>query len=76
MAVEWIFAALLLSSLCYASMALAAWPYARPAVPLWLLVLAVLLPPFFPLLLLFVLTRPVVVPQAVLVVERRSGERV
>ena len=61
----------------YATMTVLLWPYARPVVPLWIIVFAILFPPFFPFLVFYVLffaipVAPVVVEQPVYVVEGRS----
>lgn len=45
-------------TLCYAASASAAWPRARPRIPLWFFLLFVFFPPFFPFLLLFLFLRP------------------
>ena len=50
--------------MCYVASASAAWPHARPRIPLWFFVFAVLFPPIFPFLLLFLF----VIPPAPLVV--------
>ena len=51
----WISIPILLSSLFYCAVVLMTWPYARPLVPLWLLFLCILVPPFFPFLAFYLL---------------------
>ena len=46
------------STAFYGTLALCAWPRARPVFPLSLFLLAFLLPPFFPFLLLYVFLLP------------------
>ena len=79
----WILVPTLLGGALYASAAMCVWPRARPLLPLWLLLPAILLPPLFPLLLFYLLflfwatPRPVVVVGAspVSVVTARFGGR-
>lgn len=39
----------------YLCLALCVWPYARPVLPIWVFLLAVLVPPLLPLLLFYML---------------------
>lgn len=79
--VAWIVVPVLLGVLIYATLALFVWPYARPVVSPWLLVLCILLPPLFPFLLVFVLFSLCFVPPVVVstrdvyVVETRGRVR-
>jgi hypothetical protein len=52
---EWVVVPLFLGLLAYSSLVLMTWPYARPVFPLWLLVFAILVPPFFPFLWFYLL---------------------
>lgn len=57
----WVAAAISISlflTLCYAASASAAWPRARPRIPLWFFLLVVFFPPFFPFLILFLFLTP------------------
>lgn len=89
--VAWIVFPIALGALLYTAAAACVWPYARPLFPLWILLLCILFPPFFPLLLFYLLfalafgayRRPVVVwvpppaPRArPAVTVRRSGNAV
>jgi hypothetical protein len=53
-----------------------AWRYARPVTPLWLLVFVILIPPFLPLLLFYLLflsySVPLSAPQIVVVAPREG----
>ena len=70
--------------LVYATLSMFVWPYARPLLPLWLIVFAILLPPFFPFLLFYVLfvvllftpVEPVYVVEVEPVSDRRVDRRV
>ena len=64
----------------YMALAVCVWPYARPILPLWILLFAIFVPPLFPLVLWYVLVvacflRPAVAPveQPVIVVVREEG---
>jgi hypothetical protein len=46
-----VFVGILIYSVCVT----AAWPYARPIFPIWLLILSILIPPLFPFLLFYIL---------------------
>lgn len=61
--VWWILLTALASVGLYVTAFACVWPRARPLMPLWVLLLFLLLPPFFPLLLLYVLAfaRPSVI---------------
>jgi len=80
--VAWIVVPVLLGVLIYATLALFVWPYARPVVSPWLLVLCILIPPLFPFLLVFLmfsLCFPQVIVSStrdVYVVETRGRARV
>ena len=52
--VAWIVVPVILGTLFYMTVALFVWPYARPIVTPWLLILCILLPPLFPFLLFFI----------------------
>ena len=41
--------------LIYTAISFAVWPYARPIMPIWVLILFIFLPPFFPFLLFYLL---------------------
>lgn len=78
-ALAWVIVPIILGLLIYMTLALFVWPYARPVVSPWLLILCILFPPFFPFLLFFVLFTlcfpPVIVasgPNQVRVVERQE----
>ena len=51
----WIFLPIFISILFYSSLVLFTWPYARPVLPIWLLLLAIFFPPLFPFVLLYLL---------------------
>ena len=51
----WVFLPIFISALFYCSLVLFTWPYARPIIPFWLLIFAVLIPPFFPFLAVYIL---------------------
>lgn len=51
----WVFLPIFISALFYCSLVLFTWPYARPIIPFWLLIFAVLVPPFFPFLAVYIL---------------------
>lgn len=82
MDIWWLFLPILLVSSLYTAAAFFVWPYGRPLFPVWFLLLAIFVPPLFPLvfayiLLLSIAVRPVVaVPTArkpvVVVVEASS----
>ena len=44
--------------LFYFAASLAVWPYARPLLPLWILLFAILVPPLLPWLLLYLACAP------------------
>ena len=78
-AFAWIIVPIILGTLIYMTLALFVWPYARPVVSPWLLILCILVPPFFPFLLFFVLFTlcfPAVIvatpPSQVRVIERQE----
>lgn len=82
-AILWISIPILLASLFYCSVVLMTWPYARPRLPLWILLLCILFPPFFPflgfyLLFAFFLYTPAVFagPREVIIVEASNRGRV
>ena len=74
---EWILLAV--GAVLYTGFVLTTWSYARPRIPLGLVVLALFLPGLFPLLLLYVCLVPpsppvvVIVPRATM---RAAGSRV
>ena len=82
----WIVLPVIFACLVYLSFAIFVWPYARPAVSLWILLICLLFPPVFFLLatyvlLLLILRTPEYTttnPPTVLVVQRppRSAARV
>ena len=53
--VTWVLVPVLFSLLFYLTLSMFVWPYARPMVPLWVLLLILFFPPFLPLLLVYVL---------------------
>ena len=78
----WIVVPIILGVLIYMTLALFVWPYARPVVSPWLLILCILFPPFFPFLLFFILVTicfpPVIVtsrPAEVYIVETQGRVR-
>lgn len=87
--VAWIVVPVILGSLVYMTLALFIWPYARPIVSPWILILCIIFPPLFPFLLFFVFfalcTAPVIAvpstvtvqasPQEVYIVETRGRVR-
>lgn len=78
----WIVLPAVLGVLIYSTAALMLWPYARPIVPPWVILIAILIPPFFPVLLfyLFILAclvpRPVVTGPEIIVVDASTRGRV
>lgn len=66
--------------LVYATLSMFVWPYARPLLPLWIILVAILVPPLFPLLLFYVLFMALlftpVGTEPVYVVERPATARV
>lgn len=60
--VGWVVVPIFLGMLFYFATVLVVWPYARPLIPLWLLFLCIVLPPFFPLLLFYLLVIICVTP--------------
>lgn len=53
--IAWIVFPIVLGTLLYMALALFVWPYARPIFPLWILLLCIFFPPFFPFLLFYML---------------------
>jgi len=53
--VGWVIVPLFLSVIVYMALSLMVWPYARPLMPLTVLLLGLLVPPLFPFLLAYVL---------------------
>ena len=53
--VTWVLVPVLFSLLLYLTLSMFVWPYARPVVPLWVLLLVLFFPPFLPLLVVYVL---------------------
>lgn len=53
--VLWIVLPAIVGLFLYGALAYSVWPYARPLVPLWIVLLAVVFPPFFPFFLLYIL---------------------
>lgn len=51
--VAWVLLPILFLSSFYCILAMFTWPYARPIVPLWLLLFVLLIPPLFPFLLFY-----------------------
>ena len=51
----WVFFPALFGTFLYVCTVVAAWPYARAHSPLWLIVIAILVPPILPFLLAYVL---------------------
>ena len=51
----WFILPSLVGLLIYTACIMAAWPYARPIFPFWLLIFVILIPPFFPFLLFYML---------------------
>ena len=64
--VGWILAPIFLGVLLYMGLALMVWPYARPRLPFALLLLAILVPPLFPFLLVYLLVAVLCLPPVVL----------
>ena len=62
-----------LTFLLYGGLVACTWPYARPIFPFSLLLLAVFLPPLFPLVALFVLAYWLLVPLRPVVVVHEGG---
>ena len=69
---SWVFAPILL---VYTSLSLILYPYARPLLPVWIILFAVILPPLFPFLLFYVLFFMLVAPTATVVPERASPQK-
>ena len=61
----WLVVPGVLVSLFYCSAALMVWPYARPILPVWILFFAILIPPLFPFLLLYLAIALCTVPQVI-----------
>lgn len=53
--IGWILLPVFLGTMIYCSAVLFTWPYARPVVPFWLLLLCILVPVLFPFLFLYIL---------------------
>ena len=51
----WVVVPVFFGVLLYCAFALASWPYARRVIPLWVIVLCIFVPPFFPFLLFYLL---------------------
>jgi hypothetical protein len=58
---------IIFSLLFYATMTVLVWPYARPVIPLWIIIFAILFPPFFFFLVFYLLF--VALPLAPIAVE-------
>ena len=52
--VLWIFLPAFFGFLFYVTLSMFVYPYARPLVPFWLILFAIFIPPFFPLLFFYV----------------------
>lgn len=63
--VAWIVVPTVLAVLLYLLVAMAVWPYARPIVPLSLLLLTLFLPPLLPFLIVYLLLLACLAPVAV-----------
>ena len=63
--VAWYVVPIFLATSLYMAAALFTWPYARPLMSLWLLLLAIFIPPFFPVLLIFIVARLICYPPSV-----------
>lgn len=54
LALGWIILPVVVGIMLYGAVVLMVWPYARiTAIPFWLILLAILIPPFFPFLLFY-----------------------
>ena len=76
----WIVVPAILGTLLYMTTALAVWPYARPVVTPWVIVLCIIFPPLFPFLLIVLLYTlclfpPVVSRPEIVVVQTRGYPR-
>lgn len=49
----WVLIPTWIGLLLYSALALSVYPYARPLLPFWLLLIAILVPPLFPFLLMY-----------------------
>ena len=60
--VAWYVVPIFLATSLYMAIALFTWPYARPLMPIWILLLAIFIPPLFPILFAFIFIRLVCYP--------------
>lgn len=74
----WVVVPVFFGVLLYCALALASWPYARRAVPIWAIVLCIFVPPFFPFLLFYLLLVALapLAPPVVVVVDAPTRGRI
>jgi len=70
----WILISFFLVLSFYSCFAAAVWPYARPFLPVWLILLAFFFPPALFFLAIYILIFALYIPPTIAVVEKGRGE--